>query len=424
MNSNPITIAPIFSPGLILLLFGVALAAVGVQYRLSRAKLGTRRALMLSLLRLLAAASLLACALNPSLVTTSAHTLSPAIAIVVDTSDSMGQSSSTDPASRLDKVKALLTGGQSPLLNALNDNYAISLYGLSDSMRSLEFGDLAGLTAGGNKGDFAKALQALSPMSSVAILFSDGNLQWSSGQGQRPATLTVAMGNPEAYRDILIEEIKSPAIAFRDREVVIDITMKTYGYEGLTLPVMLQESGKLLAVKDVRLEGDRAELTASLSFVPRELGRKNLAVSIPHQIGENLFANNQKQFTINVVRDKTRILMVSGTPSTNYRFMRAALKSDPSIDLLSFVILRTPSDILNVPPQQQSLIPFPVETLFKKELHTFDLLIFDNFNYALYLAPEYLESIGNFVEDGGGFAVIGGPNLYNEAGDNLSPLAE
>ena len=50
-----------------------------------------------------------------------------------------------------------------------------------------------------------------------------------------------------------------------------------------------------------------------------------------------------------VVRDKIRVLMVSGNPSMNYRFMRTALKNDPSIDLLSFVILRTPSDILNVP---------------------------------------------------------------------------
>ena len=71
--------------------------------------------------------------------------------------------------------------------------------------------------------------------------------------------------------------------------------------------------------------------------------------------------------------------MVTGSPSLNYRFLRTAFKNDPSIDLLSFVILRTPSNILNVPLQEQSLIPFPVETLFSKELKNFDLLIFDNF---------------------------------------------
>ena len=106
--------------------------------------------------------------------------------------------------------------------------------------------------------------------------------------------------------------------------------------------------------------------------------------------------------------------MASGSPSMSYRFMRAALKNDPSIDLLSFVILRTPSDIINVPLQEQSLIPFPVETLFTKELKTFDLLIFDNLPSHLYLNPIYYDSIRDFVRGGGGFAMIGGPHLLDQ----------
>jgi len=410
--------------GLIMLLFGLALAAVAVQYRMSRVKLGNMRALMLCLLRLLAVAILVAFALNPSLIATQVHKLPPAIAIVLDTSDSMGQSDVDDRTTRLDKAMTLLTEGESPLLRSLGDKFDVSLYGLSDSLRPLEPGDLAHLTAGGNKGDLPAALKSIGAKNSVAVLFSDGNLRWDGSQGQQPATITVGMGDPEAYRDILITEVNAPALAFRGREVVIDVTVKSYGYAGMSLPVLLQDSGKLLAAKDMRLQTDPAESTTSLAFVPDELGRKDLTISIPRQVGENIFSNNQINLTINVVRDKIRILMVSGTPSMNYRFMRIALKSDPSIDLLSFVILRTPSDILNVPPQEQSLIPFPVETLFLKELNTFDLLIFDNFNYSLFLSPDCLESIRRFVENGGGFALIGGPNLYNERRDHLSPLGE
>jgi len=112
-----------------------------------------------------------------------------------------------------------------------------------------------------------------------------------------------------------------------------------------------------------------------------------------------------------VLRDKIRILMVSGSPSLNYRYLRVALKNDPAIDLLSFIILRTPSDIMNVPLQEQSLIPFPVDTLFSKELKNFDLLIFDNFSYNLFLRKTHLESIERFVKEGGGFAAIGGPQF-------------
>ncbi len=424
MNLNQIVIAPVFPVGLIVLLFGLAVVAVWVQYRMSRVKLGKKRALVLCLLRLLAVTALVAFALNPSLIATQVHKLMPAVAIVVDTSDSMAQSGLDDRATRLDKVKSLLTEGQTPLLQSLGEKFDLSIYGLSDSLRPLEPGDLAGLTAGGNKGDATEALKALSAKNSVALLFSDGNLRWDSNPDQQISALTVAVGNPETYRDILITEVSAPPLAFRGREVVIDITIKSHGYGGVVLPVLLQDSGKLLAAKDMRLPTDTAELTTSLSFVPGELGRKDLTISIPRQAGENIYSNNQINLSLNVVRDKIRILMVSGTPSMNYRFMRVALKSDPSIDLLSFVILRTPSDILNVPRQEQSLIPFPVETLFLKELKTFDLLIFDNFNYSIFLSPDCLESIRSFVENGGGFALIGGPNLYNERRERLSPLGD
>jgi uncharacterized membrane protein len=422
MSLNSVTIAPVFPMGLIMLFFGLALAAVGVQYRMSRVKLGNRRAVILGLLRLIAVVILVAFALNPSSTETQVHQLSPAVAIVLDTSASMGQSDGADRATRLDKARSLLTEGAPPLLRSLGDKFDVSLYGLSDSLRPLQPGDLAHLTAGGNKGDVTAALKSLSARNSVAVLFSDGNLRWNGSQGQQPSTLTVGMGNSQAYRDILITEVNAPALAFRGREVAIDITVKSYGYAGVTLPVLLQDSGKLLAAKDMRLQTDPAEMTVSLSFVPDELGKRDLTISIPLQVGENISSNNQINLALNVVRDKIRILMVSGTPSMNYRFMRIALKSDPSIDLLSFVILRTPSDILNVPPNEQSLIPFPVETLFLKELNTFDLLIFDNFNYSLFLSPDCLESIRSFVENGGGFALIGGPNLYIERSDRPTPL--
>jgi uncharacterized membrane protein len=424
MSLNAITLAPVFPTGLIMALFGLALAAVGVLYRMNRVKLGKTRALALCLLRLFALMLLVAFAFNPSRTATQVHKLSPAVAIMLDTADSMGQSGGDDGTTRLDKARNLLSEGKSALLKSLTDKFDVSLYGLSDALRPLEPGDLAHLTAGGSKGDLTGALKTLGATNSVAVLFSDGNLRWDGARGPQLATLTVAMGNPGTYRDILITAVNAPTLAFRGREVVIDIKVKSYGYAGLTVPVMLQDSGKLLAAKDLRLQTDAAELTASLAFVPDELGRKNLTISIPRQVGESIFSNNQVNLSINVVRDKIRVLMVSGTPSMNYRFMRMALKSDPSIDLLSFVILRMPSDILNVPPQEQSLIPFPVETLFLKELNTFDLLIFDNFDYSLFLSPDCLESIRRFVQSGGGFALIGGPNLYNERSDHLSPLGD
>ena len=424
MNLNPITLAPVFPLWLILLLFCLALVQAAIQCVVNWSKLGHTRALTISLLRFAVIALLVIFALNPSVVTRKEHRISPAVAIIVDTSESMGQSDGNGKASRLKEAKALLSEGGSPLIESLSKKYEVHVYGLADSLRPLAFGDVPRLEAAGSKGDLSEALKTISNNNAVAVLLSDGNLKWDENRAQLLPTVIVPFGDPQTYRDILIKGISAPALAFRDRNLTIEVTVKNYGYTGLTLPVLLKDSGRLLSAKNVSVQADTGEATVSLSFVPSEVGQKNLSISIPQQVGESIVNNNQVNLSIKVVPDKTRILMVSGNPSMNYRFMRTALKSDPSIDLLSFVILRTPSDILNVRSYEQSLIPFPVKTLFLTELTNFDLLIFDNFNYSLYLRPEHLESIRKFVEGGGSFAMVGGPNLFDEGRYGLSPIGD
>ena len=390
MRLDQITIVPIFPLWLIALLFFLGLAAVVIQYRLIRKKLGNLRALGLSLLRLVALSLLISFALNPSIVKREEHKVSPALAVIVDTSQSMGLPGTTGKGSRLDEARTLLLDKQGSLLKSLSERFEVKLYGLGESLRVLEAGELASLKAGGKRGDLTEALKKLRGKNSLVLLLSDGDMKWEDSSSTDLPVITVPVGDPGGYKDILIKAVKAPAIAFRGREVVIDVTVKGYGYAGLTLPVLLKDGNKLLTAKSVRLDGSPSETTVSLPFTMEEIGQHHLSVSIPPQVGESLVTNNTVDLSLKVIRDKIRILMVSGSPSMNYRFMRAALKNDPSIDLLSFVILRTPSDIINVPLQEQSLIPFPVETLFTKELKNFDLLIFDNLPSHLYLNPNYL----------------------------------
>ena len=427
MNVFGITLAPVFPFWLIIALFCLVLVSVLIQFKVTRKRLGKMRALILSLLRLGAVSILVAFALNPSLVSREEHRVSPAIAVLIDTSQSMGQSESTsiDKTTRLDKAKRLLLEGDSPILRSLREKYEVNVYELSDPLRSLDSGELSGLQAGQPNGNVNEALEGLDENNALAVLLSNGNVIWDDARAEQLPTMTIPMGDPETYKDVLISGLKAPPLAFRDRKVVIDVTIKSHGYTGLTLPVLLKESERLITADNVRITSDSEEITTRLSFTPKEIGQRRLSISIPQQVGENILDNNQINFSVKVARDKTRILMVSGSPSMNYRFIRTALKSDPSIDLLSFVILRSPSDILNVPAHEMSLIPFPVETIFIKELNNFDLVIFDDFDYSIYLGPDHLESIRNFVKDGGhGFAMIGGPKLFHEGEFSLSPIED
>ncbi len=414
MTLNQIAISPVLPLWLIFLLLSLGLGAAIYQYWLLRKRLGSPRAAVLSLLRLGALFLIISFALNFSLWVRNERKVTQSLAILLDTSQSMSLPGAARKGSRLDEAKGVLLDGPMPLLKSLAERFNVKLFGLGESLRSLETEDLGKLKAGGKEGDLTEAVDRLADTHSMVVLFSDGNLKWKSDFSRRLPVVAVPMGDPKGYQDILIKAIQAPAMAFRGREVVIDVTVKGYGYKGLTLPVHLKEGKKLITAKNISFNENAAEVTISLSFTPEALGSHHLSVGVSPQFGEGLTSNNTVSFSLKVMKDKIRILMISGCPSLSYRFMRMAFKNDPSVDLLSFVVLRTPSDIMNVPLQEQSLIPLPIETLFAKELKNFDLLIFDNLPSHLYLKPIYFESVREFVRGGGSFAMIGGPFFSDE----------
>ena len=423
MNLNQIILTPVFPFSLVLLLLFLGLAAVIFQYWLIRKRLGHKRAGAISILRLFVLFLLISFALNPSRVEKKEGPVSPSLAVLIDISQTMSQIG-LGGKSRLDEARNLLLEGETPLLKTLAGKFDVQLYSLGESLRFLDRKELTGLKAEGKGGSLNEALGKLKGKNGFAILLSDGNLKEEETIPVGLPLLVLPVGDPRKYKDVLIKSVKAPAIAFRGKEVPIDITVKSYGYPGLNLPVVLKEGNRILTAKNVRLPEKPAEVALSLSFSPEKVGQHTLQISVPVQAGESVSSNNSVSLSINVLRDKIRVLMFSGNPSMNYRFMRTALKNDPSIDLLSFVILRTPTNILNVPVQEQSLIPIPVETLFTKELGSFDLLIFDNLSFHLYIPTEYFSSIREFVRRGGGFAMIGGQNLLDGGRYAGTPLEE
>ena len=418
-----LTAAPIIPAWLLVILLAAGLAAALFQYRLIRRRLGHAKALTLSLLRLGTYWLLILFALNISLVNTKEHKIAPSIAILLDASRSMALPGKDVEGSRLDEARQILLGGSKPLLTSLAETYEVKFYRLDDPIRELDAGELSGLKPGGKGSDLNDAVGKLAGKVSLVLLLSDGASMSRRAPGSpsnglpdgSPAkhlpVLTIPVGDADTYRDILISAIKAPPVAFRSREVTIDATIMGHGYKNVTVPVLLKDGAKLVTAKSIHFNKSSESAAVSFSFALTELGTHTISVSTPPQVGESITANNSADLTVKVVRDKTRIVMVSGNPSPNYRFMRMALKNDPSVDLLSFVILRSPSNVINVPLQEQSLIPFPVDTLFSGDLKDFDLVIFDNLSLHVYLNQKHLEAIREFVRAGGGFALIGGPNL-------------
>lgn len=138
--------------------------------------------------------------------------------------------------------------------------------------------------------------------------------------------------------------------------------------------------------------------------------------------GELTTRNNEAVVQINGVRDRLRVLLVSGEPHTGQRTWRNLLKSDPAVDLVHFTILRPPDRQDGVPVNELSLIAFPTRELFIDKIDEFDLIIFDRYRRRGILPNAYFDNIARYVEDGGALLVVGGTELASADSIFYSPL--
>jgi hypothetical protein len=148
-----------------------------------------------------------------------------------------------------------------------------------------------------------------------------------------------------------------------------------------------------------------------------------VALSAAKLAGEVSTLNNSTAVTINGVRERLRVLLVSGEPNPGVRAWRRLLKSDPAVDLVHFTILRPPDKEDNTPLNDLALIAFPAHELFVDKLERFDLIIFDQFQDDGLLPPEYLANIANYVRGGGALLVTTGPEFAGPDSLAATPLA-
>ncbi len=138
--------------------------------------------------------------------------------------------------------------------------------------------------------------------------------------------------------------------------------------------------------------------------------------------GELTAVNNRAVVSIDGVRDKLRVLLVSGEPHAGERTWRNLLKSDAAVDLVHFTILRPPEKQDGTPINELSLIAFPTRELFQQKIHEFQLIIFDRYAHQRVLPTIYFDNIARYVRQGGALLVAAGPDYASQTSIWRTPL--
>ncbi len=264
----------------------------------------------------------------------------------------------------------------------------------------------------------------------AVILYSDGadTEGLTAAEARRRAEQlgvpihAVGFAEDDTGPDLAIADVRTDEFAFVHNTVQIEVKIEARNLRLASVPVTLKRSGSVLRSEDVQLAGGEGNIV--FEFEPKEVGKEVYTISTPVQPGEVVAANNQRSLVMRVIRDRIRVLQVAGRPSWDVRFLRELLERNPNVDLISFFILRSTTDVQKASQEDLALIPFPVNELFTTELDSFDVVIYQNFSYRPYRMAQYLGNIRRYVLDGGSFLMVGGDQSFQPGYYAGTPIAD
>jgi hypothetical protein len=399
LNAYSIALAPMLPLPMLAVLAVAALAVLSV------ALYARRRG---AVLRLLAFALLFVSLLDPSLIREDRRPLKDVVAVVIDQS---GSQTIGNRAAQTAHVRAELEKRLSALDNV--------------ETRFIETGKSDADDQGTRL--FSALQSGLSDVPSdrigAAIVVTDGivhDIPADVAALGFKAPLHALITGHTGERDRRIELVEAPRFGIVGKEQTINARVLDTADSGEPVALEVRRDGEKIATLS-------AAIGAAISVkVPIEHAGPNVVeLEVAPLPGELTDINNRAVVTIEGVRDKLRVLLVSGEPHQGERMWRNLLKSDANVDLVHFTILRPPEKSSDgTPINELSLIAFPVADLFGRKIRDFDLIILDRYSSQSILPKVYFNNIVAYVRAGGALLMAEGPDYATPEGLYFSPLGD
>ncbi|MDR3514650.1 MAG: hypothetical protein P4M00_02455 [Azospirillaceae bacterium] len=365
-----------------------------------------------ALWRALVLAILMVALINPALIQEQRDPVKDVVVIVVDQSPSQAigerrvrtEQALSELQHKLERfgdleVRVVGSGGDFGTGPGANDVTETRLFEvLRRAIADVPRRRLAGavLITDGQVHDVPSDLKEINDLGPIHVLLSGNH-----DEEDRRLTLVSAPGYGIVGKDvpltIKVEDMPTP----QSHEAMV--TVRQDNQPPTTIPVVVGQESTVTVTVD---HGGANVIELSVEPAPHEL----------------TLANNHVAVVVNGVRDRLRVLLVSGEPHNGERTWRNLLKADPSVDLVHFTILRPPEKQDGTPIRELSLIAFPVRELFEDKLSEFDLIIFDRYRKRGVLPSLYLGNIADYVRKGGALLETGGADLTTPSALYRTPL--
>ncbi|HOW28017.1 MAG TPA: hypothetical protein PK876_05915 [Elusimicrobiota bacterium] len=388
-----------------------------------------RQRTVLGLLRLLLLALLVYVSFQPA-AQKRTRKESVRLAVVLDSSESMGVSAGL--SSTLKTRWEIAVESTRKVESVLGRGWQADYHVLNGVLARTDIENISGMRPVSPMTDLCVMGQLTRSTGSLdaVILLSDGR----HGGPRNPLAelpkmgvpvFTIGIGREDQTADLSVENVSSPPFAFKDTDTEVTFRIRKDRLTASSVTVQLYEERRLVASQEISLSTSVAVTESRFRFQPTRTGTIGYSVRVPSYRGEANTKNNTKRFWLNVSRDKLRVLYISGQPGPSYAFLRHQLKTNPSVELVSFVILRDPQDAFSIPDDQLALIPFPSQDILLNQVKTFDVVILEQFSFRQFgIGPSSLSVFREFVDRGGGLLLMGDSSVLGPEGPYRNTLFE
>jgi len=322
----------------------------------------------------------------------------------------------------VDQTASMQVGERSRLAEAVRAALTQRAAGLSD----LELRTLT-VPEGGDAGTrlFGAIDRALAdiPRSRLAgtIAITDGQVHDipETPPGGAPLNVLIPAKGEEIDRRLRV--IEAPGYGIVGKTVTLRVAVEDLGvaHPAASADLTIRRDGEPPRVERVPVGAEQL-----IELPITRAGPTVVELSASALPGEVSAINNRAVVEINGVRDRLRVLLISGEPHPGERTWRRLLKADPSVDLVHFTILRPPEKDDLTPLNELALIAFPVRELFLDKIHEFDLIILDRFQNRGLLPMPYIANIAEHVREGGALLLSVGPEFSGASSLAATPIGQ
>jgi uncharacterized membrane protein len=383
-------------------------------------------------LRLVGVALLLFCLVRPVLVLKAAVPQQNFLGVLLDDSQSM-TIADTGGRPRTDFIQQQFADANSPLMKALSSRFVIRLFKFSTAADRL--GATSELKYDGTSTRLGRALEhARDELSGLPLA---GVVMVSDGADTSEATLdeslaglkarsipvfTVGLGQDRFSKDIEISRVETPRTTLKGTSLSVDVVIRQTGYGGATVPLTVEDEGRVVSSQQVTLPADGESATVRVTFTAADAGARLFRFRVPPQTAEQVTQNNQRDALVEVSDRREKVLYLEGEPRFEMKFIRRAVSDDDNLDVV--ILQRTAEDKylrLGVGSPDELVGGFPKT---REELFAYRAIILGSVEAASF-SPDQLRMLADFVSKrGGGLLMLGGRRSFVEGGWAGTPVAE